>query len=62
MGKGTQASWERQGKIGSEPLRVGTEVVFEPGRGVIGSVNRCLTKINQTVVSGIVKGTDGWPV
>lgn len=38
------------------PVTGGTEVVFERGSGVMGSVNRCLTKINQTVASSIVSG------
>lgn len=34
----------------------GTEVVFEQRSRVMGSVNRCFTKIKQTVVSSIVAG------
>lgn len=38
------------------PVTVGTDAVFEQESGVTGSVNRCFTKISQTVASSIVVG------
>lgn len=34
----------------------GTKVVFEQGSRVMGSVNRCFTKIKQSVASSVVTG------